>query len=246
MEGSYENNFAKPLREILGPTAKLFVQSSGLVIIVLFISNWNKKNEKKTTTTFTVESSIGGPRSLWESLELSLRARWRWRPLYYVLLKYPLQRSLGGWEYMDPIKSSSQNKTKQEIFKDTFAWLFSDTLGVKIWFSNCNAKPLVGVITVRSVSFLVLWPRGREHQHSPGEGRNAPGCSRAQPKQPEIFFTSSGWQVFFNRLALVLWLWWCATWTLTSASIASESRPIQKHDHITYVCHLWISICHLQ
>ena len=84
------------------------------------------------------------------------------------------------------------------MFKDTFAWLSSDTVAVKIWFSNCNAKPLLGLNTVRSGSFLVLWPGGREHQHSPGEGRNAPGCSGAQPEQPEIFLTSSGWQVFLQ------------------------------------------------
>ena len=197
MEGSYENNFAKPFHEILGPTAKFFVQSSRLVINVLFIWNWNKKIvEKKTTTTFTVESSIGGPRCLWESPELSLHARWRWRPLSYVLLKYPLQRSLGGWEYRDPKKSSTHNKTKQEMCKNTFAWLSSDTVAVKIWFSNCNAKPLVGLNTVRSGSLLVLWPGGREHQHSPGEGRNAQGCSGAQPEQPENFLSSSGEQVF--------------------------------------------------
>ena len=105
---------------------------------------------------------------------------------------------------MDPIKSSSQNKTKQEIFKDTFAWLFSDTLGVKIWFSNCNAKPLMGLNTVRSRSFLVLWPGGREHQHSPGEGRNAPGCSGAQPEQPEIFLTSSGRKVVWIMIDNVM------------------------------------------
>ena len=37
----------KPFQEILGPTAKVFVQSSGLVINVLFIWNWNKKNSWK-------------------------------------------------------------------------------------------------------------------------------------------------------------------------------------------------------
>ena len=153
----------------------------------LFGTETKKIVEKKTTTTFTVESSIGGPRCLWESPELSLHARWRWRPLSYVLLKYPLQWSLGEWEYTDPIKSSTHNKTKQEMSKNTFAWLSSDTVAVKIWFSNCNAKPLVGVNTVRCGGLLVLWPGGREHQHSPGEGWNAPGCSGAQPEQPEIF-----------------------------------------------------------
>ena len=93
---------------------------------------------------------------------------------------------------MDPKKSSTHNKTKQEMSKNTFAWLSSDTVAVKIWFSNCNAKPLVRVNTVRSGSLLVLWPGGREHQHSPGEGRNATGCSGAQLEQPEIFLTSSG------------------------------------------------------
>ena len=183
MEGSNENNFAKPFYEILGPTAKLFVQSSGLVINVLFSWSWNKKNSwKENDDDLHGRITIGGPRSLWESPELSLRARWRWRPLSYVLLKYPLQWSLGGWEYMDPMKSSTHNKTKQEMCKNTFACLSSDTLAVKTWFSNCNAKPLVGVNTVRSGSFLVLWPGGREHQHSPGEGRKAPGCSGAQPE----------------------------------------------------------------
>ena len=112
---------------------------------------------------------------------------------------------------MDPIKSSAHNKTKHEIFKNTFACLSSDTVAVKIWFSNCNAKPLMGLNTVRSGNSLVLWPDGREHQHSPGEGRNAPGRSGAQLEQPEIFLTSSGRKVVWRgmlhiiyRLALVL------------------------------------------
>ena len=88
---------------------------------------------------------------------------------------------------MDPIKSSTHNKTKQEMSKNTFAWLSSDTVAVKIWFSNCNAKPLVGVNRVRSGGFLVLWPGGREHQHSPGEGRNAPELLRSTTRAASNF-----------------------------------------------------------
>ena len=106
---------------------------------------------------------------------------------------------------MDPMKSSTHNKTLQEIFKNTFAWLSSDTVAVKIWFSNCNAKPLMGSNTIRSGSFLVLWPGGREHQHSPGEGRNAPGCSGAQPEQPEIFLTSSGRKVVLRGMLHIIY-----------------------------------------
>ena len=52
-----------------------------------------------------------------------------------------------------------------------------------------------------------------------------------------IWLTGFFWRGMLHisyRRTLVLWLWWCATWTLTSACIASESRPIQKRDHITH------------
>ena len=67
----------------------------------------------------------------------------------------------------------------------------SDTVAVKIWFSNGNAKPLVGVNTVRSAGFLVLWPGGREHQHSPGEGRNDLGLLRSTNRAAPKFFETT-------------------------------------------------------
>ena len=84
--------------------------------------------------------------------------------------------------------------------KNTFAWLSSDTVAVKMWFSNCNAKPLMGVNTVRSGSLLVLCMAGRERASALPWGRTEcprllRSTTRAAPKIFETFYLEKNWKV---------------------------------------------------